>query len=302
MANKLLHTAHINQSNSRISQLALNNGFHFLALMKGSGLPELMGYIPLLERVHIIAGHVLAPCHESPEENRDVFRLDGYERLRRIGIAHFPSAFPNQPIHERRECSRQRFVNGPLRDLAFSIWMRHRKRYHARLFAWCFASFQCDVDWLACFLVSLNFGRECGIHRVLNRFHCPKAMAEVYRRDAFCSQIRAKLLIENDVGAPESIDRLLGIADQKQLALPGPHLAPFGLIRIIGRQDNENLGLHRIEARHFLRNPASGRVMQKLGMQQEGVERDWVIKWDRFESLAVYSILEPEWRATRPRT
>jgi len=61
----------------------------------------------------------------------------------------------------------------------------------------------------------------------------------------------------------------------------------------------EVLGLHRIEARHLLRNPASGRVMQKLGMQQEGVQRDWVIKWDRFESLAVYSILEPEWRARR---
>ncbi|HEY3113959.1 MAG TPA: GNAT family N-acetyltransferase [Gemmatimonadaceae bacterium] len=61
----------------------------------------------------------------------------------------------------------------------------------------------------------------------------------------------------------------------------------------------ESLGLHRIEARHFLRNPASGRVMQKLGMQQEGVERDQVLKWDRFESLAVYSILEPEWRAAR---
>jgi len=61
----------------------------------------------------------------------------------------------------------------------------------------------------------------------------------------------------------------------------------------------ESLGLHRIEARHFVRNPASGRVMQKLGMQEEGVERDWVIKWDRFESLAIYSILEPEWRAAR---
>jgi RimJ/RimL family protein N-acetyltransferase len=59
------------------------------------------------------------------------------------------------------------------------------------------------------------------------------------------------------------------------------------------------LGLHRIEARHFLRNPASGRVMEKLGMLKEGVERDWVIKWDRFESLAVYSILEPEWRVGR---
>jgi ribosomal-protein-alanine N-acetyltransferase len=59
------------------------------------------------------------------------------------------------------------------------------------------------------------------------------------------------------------------------------------------------LGLHRIEARHFVRNPASGRVMQKLGMQPEGIERDWAIKWDRFETLAVYSILEPEWRVAR---
>jgi RimJ/RimL family protein N-acetyltransferase len=61
----------------------------------------------------------------------------------------------------------------------------------------------------------------------------------------------------------------------------------------------EVLGLHRIESRHFLRNPASGRVMKKVGMQPEGVERDWAIKWDRFETLAVYSILEPEWRAAR---
>jgi RimJ/RimL family protein N-acetyltransferase len=59
------------------------------------------------------------------------------------------------------------------------------------------------------------------------------------------------------------------------------------------------LGLHRIEARHFLRNPASGQVMQKLGMQQEGVERDWAIKGDRYETLVVYSILEPEWRARK---
>jgi RimJ/RimL family protein N-acetyltransferase len=59
------------------------------------------------------------------------------------------------------------------------------------------------------------------------------------------------------------------------------------------------LGLHRIQARHFARNPASGQVMKKLGMQQEGIERDWAIKWDRFETLVVYSILESEWRARR---
>jgi RimJ/RimL family protein N-acetyltransferase len=41
--------------------------------------------------------------------------------------------------------------------------------------------------------------------------------------------------------------------------------------------------------------------MQKLGMQHEGVERDWAVKGDHHESLAVYSILEPEWRAAKDR-
>jgi len=62
-----------------------------------------------------------------------------------------------------------------------------------------------------------------------------------------------------------------------------------------------DLGLHRIEARHFLRNPASGKVMQKLGMQHEGVERDWAMKWDRYETLARYAILEAEWTARKKK-
>jgi [ribosomal protein S5]-alanine N-acetyltransferase len=51
------------------------------------------------------------------------------------------------------------------------------------------------------------------------------------------------------------------------------------------------LGLHRIMARHLARNPASGRVMQKLGMTQEGVLRDHVLKWGVFEDLVVYAVL-----------
>jgi RimJ/RimL family protein N-acetyltransferase len=54
------------------------------------------------------------------------------------------------------------------------------------------------------------------------------------------------------------------------------------------------LGLHRVEAHHFTRNPASGRVMQKLGMRPEGVHRDVVLKWDRFEDLASYAVLESD--------
>jgi RimJ/RimL family protein N-acetyltransferase len=55
------------------------------------------------------------------------------------------------------------------------------------------------------------------------------------------------------------------------------------------------LGLHRIQARHLTRNPASGRVMQKLGMQLEGVHRHARLKSDRFEDLAMYALLADEW-------
>jgi len=59
----------------------------------------------------------------------------------------------------------------------------------------------------------------------------------------------------------------------------------------------EKLQLNRVQARYFSRNPASGRVLQKLGMQHEGTLRKVVKKWDRFEDLELYSILKSEWRA-----
>ena len=61
------------------------------------------------------------------------------------------------------------------------------------------------------------------------------------------------------------------------------------------------LALHRIQARHFLRNPASGRVMQKIGMTYEGTLRGAARKWDRFEDLALYAVLAPEWRQRSTR-
>lgn len=57
------------------------------------------------------------------------------------------------------------------------------------------------------------------------------------------------------------------------------------------------LRLERVQARHFTRNPASGRVMRKLGMLFEGVHRRAMLKWDSFEDLAMYAILADEWRA-----
>jgi RimJ/RimL family protein N-acetyltransferase len=55
------------------------------------------------------------------------------------------------------------------------------------------------------------------------------------------------------------------------------------------------LGLHRLQGRHFTRNVASGRVLQKLGMRLEGVHRDAFCRWGRFEAIAVHAVLAPEW-------
>lgn len=58
-----------------------------------------------------------------------------------------------------------------------------------------------------------------------------------------------------------------------------------------------SLGLHRIMADHFARNPASGRVMQKLGMQREGLAREHVRRDEEFIDIVRYAILRQDWRA-----
>jgi RimJ/RimL family protein N-acetyltransferase len=57
------------------------------------------------------------------------------------------------------------------------------------------------------------------------------------------------------------------------------------------------LGLLRIMATHYARNPASGRVMQKLGMTREGCLRRHVLRWDEPQDLVLYGILREEWEA-----
>jgi RimJ/RimL family protein N-acetyltransferase len=51
------------------------------------------------------------------------------------------------------------------------------------------------------------------------------------------------------------------------------------------------LNLNRIQGRHFPRNAASGRVMQKAGMKYEGLLRQHHLVRGEFEDVAFYSIL-----------
>jgi len=59
------------------------------------------------------------------------------------------------------------------------------------------------------------------------------------------------------------------------------------------------LGLHRIFASHFRHNPASGRILVKLGMRYEGCQREHLRKWDKFVDSELYGILRQEWQTSK---
>ncbi len=57
----------------------------------------------------------------------------------------------------------------------------------------------------------------------------------------------------------------------------------------------ENLPVEKIFARHFGMNPASGRVLQKLGFKTEGVLREHFVRWGVPHDLHHYGMLRSEW-------
>lgn len=67
-----------------------------------------------------------------------------------------------------------------------------------------------------------------------------------------------------------------------------------GAARAVAAFALDELGLARVVAHHFSRNPASGAVMRKIGMRHEGTLRRHVVKWDDLEDLEVYGLLPGE--------
>jgi RimJ/RimL family protein N-acetyltransferase len=57
------------------------------------------------------------------------------------------------------------------------------------------------------------------------------------------------------------------------------------------------LGLHRVHSRHYARNLASGRVMQKAGMCREGMLREHVLKSGRYEDIVLYGLLRGDYQS-----
>lgn len=62
-----------------------------------------------------------------------------------------------------------------------------------------------------------------------------------------------------------------------------------------------HLGLNRVSAEHMVHNPASGRVLEKIGFRPEGLLRQHAKKWGRFHDVAVFGLVRENWRAAGPR-
>jgi [ribosomal protein S5]-alanine N-acetyltransferase len=56
----------------------------------------------------------------------------------------------------------------------------------------------------------------------------------------------------------------------------------------------DQLKLNRIYASHFSNNPASGRIMAKLGMKPEGCLRGHLLKWGEYLDLVIYGMTKED--------
>jgi RimJ/RimL family protein N-acetyltransferase len=65
--------------------------------------------------------------------------------------------------------------------------------------------------------------------------------------------------------------------------------------RAVVRYAFGELGLNRVYAEVFSRNPASARVLQKIGMRHEGTHRAHIVKWGEAVDVEMYGVLRGEW-------
>ena len=64
----------------------------------------------------------------------------------------------------------------------------------------------------------------------------------------------------------------------------------------------ETLGLHRIEARYIRGNAASVRVMEKIGMQKEGIHRGAMLIKGAYRDIGYAALTKEDWEARKNKS
>lgn len=68
-------------------------------------------------------------------------------------------------------------------------------------------------------------------------------------------------------------------------------------LRAVLRFAFQDLAMQRVHASHFRSNPASGRVMQKAGMRQEGCLRQHILKDGLPQDVVCHGMLRANFEA-----
>jgi RimJ/RimL family protein N-acetyltransferase len=72
------------------------------------------------------------------------------------------------------------------------------------------------------------------------------------------------------------------------------------VVRLLLSVGFDDLGLHRIWGARSPLNDASAKTMAAVGMVEEGVIREHVLKAGRWRDSVVHAILDREWQSTTP--
>ena len=59
--------------------------------------------------------------------------------------------------------------------------------------------------------------------------------------------------------------------------------------------------MHRVHASHLGNNPASGKVLQKVGMSHEGTRPEHYERWGEHHACVLYGLLASDWRKIKGR-
>ena len=123
------------------------------------------------------------------------------------------------------------------------------------------ARFQRNVARLQRLAATVHDRMERRVHGPLNVGYAAEALTKLDLSGPTPLQLFAHMEICLYVGAAETVDRLLRVSHHEQLAWDGRRSTPVGLPWIVGREQQQQLGLQWVRVLEFVdENPAEPRL------------------------------------------
>jgi len=252
-----------------------------LACVEALAADEQVRHPARLERADVVARDVAPPAVEAPEQDADMAGGDrdaiaggvgpadrrrgfgGRPELRAkavvgprmrfsaavlgLTLGDGPPALPDEPLDEGADGIGQRPVDGCGGQAADAVGARHGQHDGRGLALGVVAERrQRHVVGLQRLAVAGHHRGEGGVDDGLDRRRRAEAGRELQACRATAGELLAHLPVHGDVGAPEAVDRLLGVAHDEELPRHGLHLAPVASGGIGGGEQQQDLGLEGI--------------------------------------------------------